>query len=323
MQLLVNRSTDPTYNLALEEYVLTQLKRELVVLWRNSKAVILGQNQNAVTEVDLDYARKQNIAVVRRQSGGGAVFHDLGNVNYTLIKPFDGDDFGDYQMFTAPLRDFLLKKGVSVSLSGRNDLVIGDSKFSGNAQAVRGKWIMHHGCVLFNADFSHLSAALRPNPAKIASKGIRSVRSRVTNLIDHLPELITADEFFDQLADHFRAASDGEYLLTDVDVTSIQSLAQEKYRTWEWNIGYSPHYRYSKSCYFSFGTVELGMDVSDGTIRRAAVTGDFFGLRPKDELEDALIGVRHEEGAIREALVSLDLQSFVQGMGIDDFLKLF
>jgi lipoate-protein ligase A len=323
MQLLVNLSNDPAYNLALEEYALTRLKRELVILWRNSRAVIIGKNQNAVAEVDVDYAAAHNIAIIRRQSGGGAVFHDLGNVNYTLIKPFCEEDVSDYRAFTAPLRAFLAKSGVATELSGRNDLTIGGSKFSGNAQAAHGEWIMHHGCILFASDFAHLAAVLRPNPAKIASKGIKSVRSRVTNLAEHMPEELSADEFFEQLVEHFRESCDGEYLLSTDEKAAVWELVRTKYGTWEWNIGHSPHYGYSKCVHFPFGTVELNMDVADGVIEQAHITGDFFGLRPKDELERALAGVRHQREALYDALSQLELEDFIQGAKANDLLELF
>ncbi|MCL2163883.1 MAG: lipoate--protein ligase [Oscillospiraceae bacterium] len=323
-ELLMNYSTNPAFNLALEEYALTRMEREAVILWRNAQAVIIGRNQNAIEEIDMDYVRENGISVIRRLSGGGAVFHDLGNINFTVINALGGDDFGNYEKFTAPVCDFLQSLGVNARLEGRNDLVIDGMKFSGNAQAVRAGRIMHHGTILFDADMSALGKALRPKQAKVESKGVKSVRARVTNVADHLPEPMTAEEFFNRLAEYFRCVACGdEFALSEEDVAAVGALVAEKYGAWEWNIGSSPAYNFERSVRFPFGSVDLRLSVADGVIRQAYIYGDFFGVADKLELEERLIGVFHDKTAIKSALTGIKLDRYIHGCSLDDFLDLF
>lgn len=326
MQLVINRSTDPAFNLALEEHALTAMERDVIMLWRNAPAVIIGRNQNAVEEMDMDFIREHGIAVIRRQSGGGAVFHDLGNINFTVIHKLGEEDFSDYRKFTAPICAFLRELGVDARLEGRNDLVIDGMKFSGNAQAVKNGRIMHHGTILFDADVTRLAEALRPRPAKVESKGIKSVRSRVTNVARHLPAPMTVEEFFERLADYFRSGDEitgGEYALTPADIAAVDRLVAEKYGTWEWNFGRSPAYNYEKSARFPFGIVDLRLEVKDGKIEAGHIFGDFFGIADKAALEEALTGVRHDREAVEEAVAALDLQQYIHGITRDEFLDLF
>jgi lipoate-protein ligase A len=322
VELLVLKSHDPAFNLACEEYALKELKLELLMLWRNSPAIIIGKNQNALAEVDLDYTAAHSIPVIRRLSGGGAVFHDLGNINYTIINRLREDDFSNYARFTAPLRDFLKHKGLQAELNGRNDLVIDDMKFSGNAQTVSGEWILSHGCLLFSADLSRMAGALRPRPAKIKSHGVESIRSRVTNLADHLPSALSADGFFSELADWFAQSCAGTFELCTRDLERIEQLRAEKYLAWEWNIGASPDYSYYREKRFDSGTVELGLEVQDGMIRRVGISGDFFGMADVGELESALCEVPHRREALWAALTRLDVPRYIYSVSAEELLEL-
>lgn len=321
--LLINASTDPVFNMAAEEYLLTKMALDVVMLWRNEKAVIIGNNQNAMEEMDVDYVKANNIAVLRRQSGGGAVFHDLGNINFTVVHAVGADDFSNYAKFTAPVCDFLNTLDVHAKLEGRNDLVIDGMKFSGNAQAVVGERIMHHGTLLYNADFGDLVKALKPRESKIASKGIKSIRSRVTNVSSHMPYLMTVDAFFDRLASYFRDRSDGEYSFTEADLSGIRQLVKDKYSRWEWNFGRSPFYTYEKEMLSPTGSVQLRLNVDNGIINNAYIYGDFFGVRNKQELEQKLAGLPHEKEHIRVALKGIDIASYIHGMTESDFVELF
>jgi len=200
------------------------------MLWRNKNAVIVGKNQDTLAEIDHDYAQAHGIRVHRRMTGGGAVYHDLGNVNFTLIQPGDGH-FNDYAYFTADLIAFLASLGVNAALNDRNDILIGNRKFCGNAQCVRGGRVLHHGCVLFDTDLSMLSTVLRPKKGR----GVASVQSRVVNLREYIN--MNTDEFLEAFAAflHHR-----EYQFTAADIIEIQKLADEKYNTWEWNFGAAP-----------------------------------------------------------------------------------
>jgi lipoate-protein ligase A len=324
MNLIVNEDLRPQFNLALEEYALTEMSMDVTMLWRNSAAVIIGSNQNAVEEIDLDYVRDNDIAVIRRQSGGGAVFHDLGNVNFTVIHKLGDDDFNNYRKFTEPIIEYLAELGVKAELQGRNDLVIDGMKFCGNAQAVKRGRIMHHGCILYSADFSRLAGALRPREAKIVSKGVKSVRKRVTNIADHMKTPMPVEDFLKGLAGYFmkRAERITSYSLTADDLYSAERLSRNKYSTWEWNFGRSPAYNMEKERRYDFGTVEAKLWVENGVVCSINIYGDFFGILDKSGLERLTIGARHEREALREALKGADVDSYIHGMTEDMWLDL-
>ena len=325
MNLIINNSTDPAFNLALEEYLLAGTNLDAIMLWRNYKAAIIGKNQNALEEIDVDYIKKHNIPVIRRQSGGGAVFHDLGNMNFTIINKAGGGDFSDYEKFTSPIIDFLHELGVCAELRGRNDLVIGGMKFSGNAQAVKNGRIMHHGTILYNADFGDLAGALKPNEAKIESKGIKSVRSRVTNVAAHLLAPMPAEDFFHKLCDYFlnNTKDIAEYTLTDADIKATNLLKDEKYSRWEHNFGKSPDYTYEKSVKLPAGFIDVRIFAANGIIEDVKIYGDFFGELDVSDLESRLKGIKHERPAVENAIRDLPLQKYIYGINPEEFTSLF
>ncbi|MCL2684331.1 MAG: lipoate--protein ligase, partial [Synergistaceae bacterium] len=312
------------FNLALEEHLLTHTDIEVVMLWRNSASVIIGRNQNALEEVNLGYAEERNIPVARRLSGGGAVFHDLGNVNYTIIRDIRRDDFNNYEYFTRPVIGYLETLGVRAELQGRNDLVIGGAKFCGNAQAVKGGRILHHGCILYSADFSNLAGALAPRDIKFTSHGVKSVRKRVTNIADHMDTPVTVENFLDGLNRYFAEHIEGvePYSLSPEDISAAERLAAEKYSSWEWNFGASPAYNMKRSRRYDFGLIDVLMSVERGEIREARIYGDFFGERDKEELEKLLTGVRHDRESIISALRNAEIGKYIRGMKMTEFVDL-
>jgi len=319
MKLIRNSSTNPAFNLAAEEYLLSHATESVFMLWRNEKAVIVGKNQNTLAEIDPAYVKEHGIQVVRRLTGGGAVFHDLGNVNYTLIEPNTDGRFNDYAYFTADLIDFLATLGIKAELSGRNDVLIDGRKISGNAQCVKNGKVMHHGCILYAADLSTLALALKANREKLESKGVASVASRVTNISDHLAQKRDVLDFMDAFAQFAIAKySCGEYEFTEKEVAQIQQLADEKYSVWDWNYGASPDYNFSNAQRFSFGTVEARLFISCGVIQHASVTGDFFGQEDITSLAELLVGLPHNEGAISHALAGLDISRYIAGCGAEE-----
>ena len=324
MILIYNPSHDAAYNLAFEEYALTAMQQDIIMLWRNENAIIVGKNQNALEEIDMEYVREKDITVIRRQSGGGAVFHDLGNINFTVIHALGENDFHDYRKFTDPVIAFLKTLGVAAELSGRNDLLIDGMKFSGNAQAVKKGRIMHHGTLLFSADFTRLAACLQPHPAKFTSKGIKSVRSRVTNISDHLPVSMTVEAFLAQLYAYYLAHTPElePYAISPQDDQCVRTLVAEKYGLWSWNFGQSPTYDYQNAIAFPCGVVDLRIRAEAGIIRDATIYGDFFGMKDKAGLEQQLVGVCHEKECVRAALAGVDLSQYIAGMTADDFLQL-
>lgn len=292
MKLIYNPHTDPYFNLASEEYLIDNVPGDIFMLWRNEPSVIIGRNQNAYTELDSAFAAEHNIKAVRRLTGGGAVFHDLGNVNYTFITEYNGAGTLDFEKFCRPVIEAINKLGVSAALSGRNDILADGKKISGNAQCVRGGRVLHHGTLLWSADFSDMAGVLRPDPSKLEGKGIKSVRSRVGNLRDMLPDGRIPEEYrvgdgrgaSDFIAYLF-SCFDGAYSgFSDAETAEIRRLSDEKYSTWEWNYGAAGSFSANVRKRFPYGAVELSYEAEKGRLTDIRISGDFFGVKPAAEL---------------------------------------
>ncbi len=321
MLVVMLSSHNPYFNLAAEEYFLKQREEEFFLLWRNNPCIVVGRNQNTRKEINYEYVTGRQIPVVRRLTGGGTVFHDLGNLNFTLIQKGVEDKFGNYGAFAGPVIDTLAQLGVTATLSGRNDLLIGDKKFCGQAQTMWHGRLMHHGCILFSANVEALTNALKVNPLKIQSKGIDSVRSRVTNIQNHLPAPCSVEEFAQLLKNRFLAVEGNSlYEVTAQDLETIETLVREKYATYQWNYGFSKEYSFQKDSRFSAGTLTVSMEIRENTIGEIEIAGDFFGVKPLEELEQALKGVTYEEGAVKTALEQANLKEYMAGISVDEML---
>ena len=322
MILYIAESTDPTLNLAIEECFLREYKEEVFMLWQNDNTIVVGKNQNTLAEINLDYVKTNGIRVVRRITGGGAVYHDMGNLNFTYITSCDGEWESDFSRFATPVISALSKLGVKAEVSGRNDIVAEGRKFSGNAQTVVGGRLLHHGTILFNADVSVLSEALTPDPEKIQSKGIKSVSSRVVNLSELLPDGIDAKKLTSAISEEARALYGAlEYKLSEAELSRAERLADEKYRTWEWNLGYSPKYTFTKKKRFGGGTINVFMTVTDGEIESAKIFGDFFGVGDVSDIETALVGKRHSEDSVREIISQFKMGDYFGGISAEEILE--
>lgn len=299
-KFITHDNTDAYFNLASEEYLLKHTEGFYFYLWVNAPAVIVGVNQNALQEVNLSYTEKNNIKVVRRLTGGGAVYHDYGNLCYTVIAPYDENE-NHYKKFTAPIIEYLNSLGVKAEFSGRNDITVDGKKISGNAQTIYNKRIMHHGTILFSTDFSVLQSALNPSKIKVESKGIKSVRARVTNVSDYLTNSLTMTQFKSGLAKTFLSSCE-EYKFTEEDIKKINNLVEEKYSKYEWNIARSPKGKNSFTHKFPFGIFTMNFDVIHGVLENVEISGDFFELQPIDGLEKKLNGVKFVKSEIEKAL---------------------
>lgn len=318
MLLIYNDKTNPYFNLAMEEYLLKNFNEDLFILWRNESSVIVGKNQNTLSEINLEYIKENNIPVVRRQSGGGAVFHDLGNINFTFIAN-DNNSFSDFKRFTQPIIDLLKTLDINAEFSGRNDLLIDGKKFSGNAQYNYKNKVMHHGTLLFSSQIGDLSNALKVKPIKFEGKGIKSVKSRVTNISEHLKDNIDILEFKDLVMNHLAKsnADNKPYALTQDDITSINTLVDEKYNSWDWNFGNSPKYSLTNELKYPGGNVEFNLNVEKGIIKEIKFFGDFFGKCDVSFIEELLINIKHEENSIKKSLELVDINSYFLGCNID------
>ena len=289
-KLICSSIHNPFFNLASEEYLLKHSQDFYIYLWVNSPAVIVGNNQNTLLEVNLTEAEKRDIKVVRRLTGGGAVYHDLNNVCYTIISPYNKEE-NNYVKYTKPIIEYLNSLGVKAEFSGRNDICVDGKKISGNAEVVYKDRIMHHGTILFDTDLDVLSCVLNQNKIKIQSKGIKSIRARVVNVKSLLSNDISCEQFLNGLYNFFNK-SYSSYEFSKNDVAQIENLAKTKYQTYEWNIGFSPKGTNKIDLKFDFGIINLTFDLIDGKISNAEIFGDFFSNENSINIAKKLNGKR-------------------------------
>ena len=327
MKYLTNLSNDPHYNLAFEEYCFKNLPKEedFVYLWINGPAIIVGKNQNTLEEINAQYVKDNDIKIVRRITGGGAVYHDFGNLNFSIYTNSVGKEKIDFGQINIPVLKALEKFGIMAELSGRNDLTLDGKKISGIAQSVSKNRILNHGTILFDTDLTVLSRALNVKADKIESKGVKSVKSRVTNIKPYMNDDVSIMEFKKQLLENIFAyhnESPEEYILSQEHLDNIKKLYEEKYSTWEWNYGESPDFGWKNYKRFPSGAVEVRMEIKNGTIKGVKVFGDFFGTKDVSELEIMLQGTRYDKDAIEDFLKGLDPSDYFSNMTKDNFMEL-
>ena len=325
MYLIKNNSTDPAFNIALEEYFLSSFKAEFFCFWRNRPSVIIGRNQDALSEINMAFVRSNNIDLVRRSTGGGAVFHDLGNVNFSYITSCRESDCFNFERFASPVISALDALGLQVEATGRNDLTLNGLKISGNAQRMHKGRILHHGTLLYSADLSYMQGALNADPRKLAGKGVSSVRSRVTNISEHLPHAMSTEDFVAYLERHILSYFDDvcEYNLTPDDASAINAIADSKYRSDKWNLAHMSKYTFRNSQAFPFGIVSLKLNVFDGKIDDISITGDFFGSNDIVDLCRLFINTAHTPDSVKQLLSHIDINSYICGATADDITGLF
>ncbi|WP_170006667.1 lipoate--protein ligase [Bacillus fonticola] len=319
--------TDPRINLAIEEYALKTLPVEdesYLLFYINAPSIIIGRNQNTIEEINTEYVDKEGLHVVRRLSGGGAVYHDLGNLNFSFLTKDDGESFHNFRKFTEPVVTALQDLGVAAELSGRNDLVVGERKISGNAQfSTRGR-MFSHGTLMFDSEIDHVVSALRVSKDKIQSKGIKSIRSRVANISEFLDEPMTIIEFRRAI---LQSVFGGEehiryYELTEEDWQAIHKLSQERYQQWEWNYGQSPKFNIQHAHRFPVGRIDVRLQVEKGMIEDCHIFGDFFGVGDVEDIQEQLIGCKYERESMEVALADVDIKTYFGNISKKEFVTL-
>ncbi len=316
---MINNSLNPYFNLALEEYLLKQrdLSGDIFLLWQNNPAIIVGRHQNTWDEINHKFVRRNKITVARRMTGGGAVYHDLGNLNFTFIVRGQQPGHYDFASFARPVVAALKSLGAAAEFSGRNDILVGGKKISGNAQYRYKDSVLHHGTLLFDSDLGSLVQALNVNREKFTSKGVASVRSRVTNIKEHLAVPLTIKDFESVLAGAVFEAKGKrykEYGLSRKDLTIIEELVKTKYGTWDWNYGASPGYNLRQSKRFPWGNMEILLDIRGGAIAGCRIYGDFFAKKDMGQLEQQLVNLPLQETALRQALEKINLSAYIDGL---------
>ncbi|MDO5654999.1 MAG: lipoate--protein ligase [Flavobacteriaceae bacterium] len=327
MIIIESPSQDAYFNIASEEFLMQNYPgQKIFLLYVNAPSIIVGKFQNTLAEINLDYVNANSIKVVRRMSGGGAVYHDLGNLNFSFHVPHLDQDFFDFSQFTQPVVDMLNSLGVPAELKGRNDLLVDGKKFSGNAKLLRYGKIVQHGTILIDSEMSVLADALKVNPLKFIDKATKSTRARVTNLSSYLPEGFTPEKFKNELITYMLQQNEKAtlYNFTAEEIDKINQLATEKYSSWDWNFGFSPNYNFKRAIKVPAGFIEAHIDVvRGGTIQNVKIFGDFFASEPIEDLEKQLIGKNHDIDFLTEFLSTLDLKSYFGEVSVDEIIPLF
>lgn len=306
--------TKPQINLALEEFALRNFGEtdDYLLFYINEPSIIIGRNQNTLEEINSSYVEEKGIHVVRRMSGGGAVYHDLGNLNFSFITRYAKDKLNNFFKFNEPVIRILNELGVPAEMSGRNDILAGGRKISGNAQFSTVRRMFSHGTLLFDSDLEEVVNALTVKMSKIASKGHKSVRSRVANIVEFLEKPMSITEFRQHLLDGLYQDRDKfeTYRLTVDEWRKVLDLRDEKYGNWDWNFGKSPAFNIQRAHRFPVGEIDLRLDVQNGHIKNLKIYGDFFGREPVTAIEEKLAGVRYTPADIGKALENVVIEDY-------------
>lgn len=319
---LETHSEDPTYNLAFEEYILkNHHEGNILILWQNHNSVIIGRNQNTAEEINQGFVDAHEIKVVRRNTGGGAVYHDLGNLNYSFITDADGLDKNTIQLFLTPVVEALKKLGLEATCSGRNDILVSGKKVSGTAQQLHKGRILHHGTLLFDANADMISGALNPDPTKFQSKSVKSVRSRVGNIRQELNKDMPISEFWNYLKKELTSGNAVPVTLTDEELAEIRNLQAEKYATWEWNYGKSPKCQMRCKKRFSGGLLDIQLSTANGKIAEIHVYGDFLALEPIADLEAKFIDCPYNKSALSKITSTTPLHKYLGSITEEELIS--
>jgi lipoate-protein ligase A len=323
MLCILSPNTDPYFNLASEEYLLKCFSEDIFLLYRNTPTIVVGKHQNTLAEINLPFVQEQKIKIARRISGGGAVYHDLGNLNFAFFTNGREGELVDYKKATLPVVGALGKMGLDVKLGKRNELLLHDLKISGTASHVFKNRVLHHGTLLFSSEMGLLGAALKTEQERFTDRAVKSIRSRVTNISKYLSEQMTLEIFQERILNHVLYLHDDNriYSFSDFDMKEITSRVQSKFSTWEWNFGYSPRYRFVKSISTGAGRIDLQMNVERGVIREFKIEGDFFSLMDISALEKMITGTIHDPETLRRRLSGINLSDYIPGLENETLLS--
>jgi lipoate-protein ligase A len=326
MMYIKSDSTDANFNFALEKYAMYELDAadEYFIFWRTQPTLMIGNYQNPYQEINMDYAREHNVNIVRRITGGGTIYTDMNGWQFSFIVRGDRGNSKkiDFEKYTKPIIDALKSLGVDAYRSGRNDLLIDEKKFSGNAQFHDSSVSLHHGSLLFDTEIEAMVRALNVADEKIISKGIKSVKGRVTNINDHLKNKITSLEFRDVMIKYL--TEDMEiYHLTDEDIRRVNEIKEQQFDTWEWNMGRTPKFNITKEQRFAGGKLQVCIYVEKGRIENVEFYGDFFAQKDISELRHALLGCDYKPEVIEDRLTAVKADEYFYKISMEEILSLF
>lgn len=309
MLCIQSNTTNPYFNIASEEYLLKSFADSVFMLYINEPSVIVGKHQNTLAEIDYHLVKERGIKVVRRLSGGGAVYHDFGNLNFTFIRNGSDGKLVDFRGFTQPIVDLLGELGVNAKFEGHNSLNIDGKKFSGNAEHIFKNRVMHHGTLLFDTDMQILAEILYVNLNRYSDVAVKSVRAKTTNLSKHLPPHFSIDSFASHLMDYVHRKFEGSenYQFSSEDNEAIEKLIATKYSKWDWNFGYSPSYSFVRTLTLFGKLVDVEIGVERGVVSNVNFPEQIRDIPFYSAISNALKGVKHNEDDVAAALTELNL----------------
>ena len=307
MRCILSPSNVPAFNLAAEEYLFQIFSDNFFFLYVNSPAVVVGKHQNALAEINPRFVRENNIPVIRRLSGGGAVYHDLGNLNFSYHQTVDDLSKISFKVFNEPVVEVLNRLGIPAEISKRNDIIVRGFKVSGHAEHVFRNRILSHGTLLFDVNREFLSKALKNESGTFSGKAIQSVRSKVANISELLDKNVSLNDLIQLILEYILSLYTGSWLhkLDSADIKNIEKLVEEKYSTWEWNFGYSPKYRFKKS--MDQPSCSVSIQVEKGRIIDVEIGGDVLRTDQKNNLQDQLLNCTHGYDSIHQKLSELEM----------------
>ena len=322
MLCILSPYTNPYFNLASEEYLLKCFQEDVFLLYRNTPSIVVGKHQNTLAEINLPFVQEQEIQVARRISGGGTVFHDLGNLNFAFFTAGKEGALVDYKRATLPIIEALGEMGLKVKLGERNELLLKKLKISGTASHVWKQRVLHHGTLLFSSEMADMSSALKTVQDRFTDRAVRSVPSKVTNILDHLSEEMDVEQFQSAILDYMlRTNKDARlYQFSHSDIAEIEARRDSKFATWEWNFGYSPKYQFCKSITFKSGHLDIHMNVEKGVIKDLKIVGNFISVKDVAQLEQHLIGAIHDPETLRIRLYEIEVSDYIADLENEELL---
>lgn len=322
MKYIQNINDDTYYNLALEEYVFNHFKDDIyLLLWKNDNSIVLGKHQNVFEEINIKAVEEMGIKVARRNTGGGTVFHDKGNLNYSFMADYNPNSFIDYDTFLNPIISALESMGIHAVKRRTCDIAIDDKKISGSAQTIKGGRILHHGTLLFDSDLPMLIELLKKTEGKIVSKAIKSVTSTVTNIKEHIyDKTMTIDEFKALLLKDLFKGGAQEITLSEEQLVEIRELVENKYSKWQWNYGNSPKFSYEKERKVLGEAVNVKLNVEKGIVVSCEITGNKL---PYKDIERIVIGSRYSYNEIASKLEEIKTLSNIKNIDIEELTSCF